>query len=136
MSVVRRRRRGIRGGIRRRHSDDGQSTVELALGLPLVVLFALAIVQLAVVVADMLQVHAASREGARAAAASGSPGSAGASAAQGVTGKRSATVDVAASGDTVTVRVSRVNHTDVPLIGALLPDVTLSATVTMAVEPP
>ncbi|HQV57912.1 MAG TPA: hypothetical protein PKV27_07860, partial [Ilumatobacteraceae bacterium] len=98
-------------------------------------MLALAIVQLAVVVADMLQVHAASREGARAAAVSGAPGSSGASAAQRVAGKRGAVVDVNASDQTVTVRVQRVNHTDVPLIGALLPDITISFATTMAVEP-
>jgi hypothetical protein len=38
--------------------------------------------------------------------------------------------------DTVSVTVGHVTHTDVPLIGALLPDVTVTATATMALEPP
>ena len=45
-------------------------------------------------------------------------------------------VRVEASGDTVTVTITYLEPTDVPLIGALLPDVEVSATVTMAVEPP
>ena len=40
------------------------------------------------------------------------------------------------SRDTVTVTVTHVTHTDVPLIGALLPDITVTAAATMALEPP
>ena len=36
----------------------------------------------------------------------------------------------------VTASVRFVDHTDVPFIGALMPDVTVSASVTMAAEPP
>ena len=50
--------------------------------------------------------------------------------------KRQLQVRVEAGGDTVTVTVTYLEPTDVPLIGALLPDVEVSATVTMAVEPP
>ena len=40
------------------------------------------------------------------------------------------------SGSTVSVTVSHLTHTDVPLIGALLPDIHITATATMALEPP
>jgi Flp pilus assembly protein TadG len=109
--------------------------VELALAMPVVLLLVLAIVQLAVVVADALQVQLAAREGARAASVAGAPAGAGSAAAGRVMG-RGGLVSVSVGGRVVTVTVTTINHTDVPLIGALLPDVTLSATVTMAVEPP
>lgn len=126
------------GGRRRpRPSDDrGQATVELALCLPLVVILVLAVVQLAVVVADMLQVHAASRDAARAAAASASPNSAAEAAGHAVLGTRPASIEVSSDGTSVTVRVRRVNHTDVPLVGLLLPDVTIEFATTMVAEPP
>ena len=46
------------------------------------------------------------------------------------------TVEISESIGTVTATVSYTDHTDVPLIGALLPDVVLTASVTMAIEPP
>ncbi len=109
--------------------------MELALAMPLVLLLVLAIVQLAVVVADVLRVQLAAREGARAASVAGAPAGAGSAAARRVIGT-SGGVAVSVGARVVTVTVRTVNHTDVPLIGALLPDITLSATVTMAVEPP
>lgn len=45
-------------------------------------------------------------------------------------------VDVAVGPTTVTVTVSHVNRTDVPIIGPVIGDAELSATVTMALEPP
>ena len=45
-------------------------------------------------------------------------------------------VRTATGASTVTVTVSTTNRTDVPLIGLLLPDVELSASATMHLEPP
>lgn len=103
--------------------------------MPLVLLLVLAIVQLGVVVADGLQVQLAAREGARAASVAGASGGAGQAAAGRVL-RGAGSVSVSAGARLVTVTARKVNHTTVPLIGALLPDVTLSATVTMSVEPP
>ncbi|HRE03755.1 MAG TPA: TadE/TadG family type IV pilus assembly protein, partial [Ilumatobacteraceae bacterium] len=66
--------------------DHGQSTVELALAMPLVCMLLLAVVQLAVVVRDRLAVADAARVGARAAAVSANPSAAGSSAALGALG--------------------------------------------------
>ncbi len=49
---------------------------------------------------------------------------------------RPLTVAASSSASAVTVTVSHVTETDVPLIGALLPDITVTATATMALEPP
>ena len=116
--------------------DAGQAAVELALCLPLLFMFLLALVQLVVVVRDQLAVQLAAREAARAAAVALSAGaSADAAAARAVTW-RPVRVAPSTSAGTVTVTVSHVTRTEVPMIGALLPDVTVTAVATMALEPP
>jgi Flp pilus assembly protein TadG len=118
----------------RRHSDRGQATVELALCLPLVCLLLLSVVQVAIVVRDQLIVQHAAREAARSASVSGSPATAAAQVVRVVA--PNASVTVVASNERVTATVSQSTHTDVPLIGALVPDVVLTASAAMAREPP
>jgi Flp pilus assembly protein TadG len=108
--------------------------VELALCLPLVVLVLMGVVQVAVVVRDQLVVQHAAREAARAASVSASPGAAAAAVVAAVA--PGASVAVASNGDRVTATVSMTTHTDVPLIGVFIPDVELTATASMAREPP
>jgi Flp pilus assembly protein TadG len=120
---------------RRNGRDHGQATVELALALPLICLLLSAIVQVAAVGRDQLAVQLAAREAARAAAASADP-AAGTAAAQRAVALRPLSVSMSEHDGTVTAVVSYTDPTDVPLVGALLPDVALSATVTMALEPP
>ena len=119
-----------------RRRDTGQATVELALALPLVCLLLFGIVQVAVLGRDQLAVQLAAREAARAAAASADPGAAGSAAALRAVALRPLIIEISESAGTVTATVSYTDHTDVPLIGALIPDVALTATVTMAIEPP
>lgn len=116
--------------------DRGQATVELALALPLVCVFLLAVVQVAAVVADQMSVVAAAREGARAAAVAADPASAARAAAERATSLRPLEIDTAIDDATVTVTVESVNRTGVALIGAAIPDVALRARVTMVLEPP
>jgi Flp pilus assembly protein TadG len=116
-------------------SDRGQATVELALATPILCLLLLGVVQVAVVVRDQLLASEAARVGARAAAVSADTTSAGHGAAQRVL-QGVGDASVAVVGDAVTVHVSIVNDTDIPLIGALLPDVTIDASATMLLEPP
>ncbi len=115
--------------------DRGQAVVELALAMPLVFVLVLGIVQVGLVVRDQLAVVGAAREAARAASVSASPAAAAARAAGG-SGLRGLTVATSAGGSSVTVVVTATSVTDVPLVGALLPDVTVRAQVTMAREPP
>ena len=117
-------------------SDRGQAAVELALCLPLLCMFLLGMVQLAVVVRDQLAVQLAAREAARAAAVAAATGASADNAAARAVALRPINVVTSESADAVTVMVSYNTHTDVPIIGALLPDVTLTATATMALEPP
>jgi Flp pilus assembly protein TadG len=118
------------------HADSGQAAVELALCLPLLFVFLLGIVQLVVVVRDQLAVELAAREAARAASVSASAAAAAEAAATRTISLRPLLVSTSSSESTLTVAVSHVTHTDVPLIGALLPDITVSAQATMALEPP
>ena len=118
----------------------GQATVELALALPVVALALLLVVQVALVArAQILVVHAA-REGARAAAVDPKPGAA-ARAAQSSPGLHPAGVRVVSSprgpsGSIIRVTVHYRARTDVPLVGLLVGDVNVEATVAMRVEDP
>jgi Flp pilus assembly protein TadG len=116
--------------------DSGQAAVELALCLPLLFMFLLGIVQLAVIVRDQLAVQLAAREAARAAAVTSSSDASAQHAAARAIALRPLTVVTRLSSDTVTVTVTHLTHTDVPLIGALLPDIPVTAEATMALEPP
>ncbi len=109
--------------------------MELALCLPVLMIFLLAAVQLAVVVRDVLAVQLAAREGARAAAVAGGGGAAEAAAA-GAVALDDLRVSTSVGSATVTVTAEHVTRTEVPLIGWLLPDLPVAATVTMALEPP
>ncbi len=104
--------------------------------LPLVVLFVLGALQVALVARDQLAIEYVAREAARAAAVSADPGGAASAAARRVTNLTPIDVSVSVSGDVVRVRVRYVNATDVALVGAAIGDVTLEATAAMAWEPP
>ena len=116
---------------------DGQATVELALAFPLVCIFLLGLVQVTLVARDAIAVAHSAREGARAAAVAASPANAAASAvlrAGGLQSGRLTSLTIV-SGDEVRVTVRYRAPTDVPLVGALVPDIALSASATMALEP-
>jgi Flp pilus assembly protein TadG len=122
---------------RRVGCDGGQAAVELALGFPLVCVGLLLLVQVAVVVRSQVAVVHAAREAARAAAVSADPVGDGGAAGRDALGPLAAgaTVDVRAGPVTVTVAVRRTVRTDVPLVGALVPDVTVDASAVMRIEP-
>jgi hypothetical protein len=116
--------------------DRGQATVELAMALPVVVIFVLGVFQVALVARDQLALELAAREAARAASVSADPAGAAIAAADRVVGLDPINVGVTVAGDVVRVRVSYVNPTDVAIIGAAIGDVPLEATAAMAWEPP
>jgi Flp pilus assembly protein TadG len=120
----------------RHQRDRGQAAVEFAVALPVVVVMVLGIVQLVVVVRDQLAVELAAREAARAASVSASPEAAASRAANEATTLRPLAVATQVDGDRVTVSVACVSATDVPLVGAFIADITVTAEVTMSREPP
>jgi len=120
------------------HRERGQTSVELVLALPVLALLLLLIVQVGLVVRDqVLLVHAA-REAAREAAVASDRNAARRGALAGARLEPGRlTVETEGRdgpGSRVTARLSYRSPTEVPLVGALLGDVHLSATATMRVE--
>ena len=117
-------------------NDNGQATVELALALPLLCLMLLGMVQVAVIGRGQLSVQLAAHDAVRAAAVSADPATAASTAALNAISLRPLNVEVATDDTTITVTVSYIDHTDISMVGALLSDVTVQASATMALEPP
>ena len=111
--------------------------MELALGFPLVCLGLLLLVQVAVVIRARGAVEHAAREGARAAAVSADPVGDGVGAARAALpgSMAAASVRIEAGPSTVRAVVRLVVRTDVPLAGALVPDVDVEGVAVMQVEP-
>lgn len=112
--------------------------MELALTFPLIVVLLLAIIQLGLVVRDQILVVHASREAARVGAVDPDP-DAPRRAAIGSSGLNSGRIEVSQStrggeGSTLRVTVHYDCPTEVPLIGAFLPDVQLRAVTAIRVE--
>ncbi len=123
--------------------EGGQGTVELALALPLVAALLVLVVQIGLLARDQLLVVHAAREAARAAAVAESAGDRGpaatrAAAASGAFAPDAASVstEMLDGGRKVRATVRHTNRTDLPLVGALLPDVDLEASAVMRVEQP
>lgn len=123
-----------RGGVAARRSDRGQAAVELALVLPVLLLFLIALLQTALVARDQVLMQDAARAAVREA-------SVGASIDRVRDAARRTLGDVDVEvrrtggvGDPVTVVVHYRDHTDLPLVGPLYPDVVLHATATMLAE--
>jgi hypothetical protein len=112
----------------------GQATVEFAFLLPLVVVAALAVIQVALVVRDQMAVVHAAREAARAASVDPDPAAAASAARRTLPG---AAVDVGPRpevGGEIRVTVRYHSVTGLPLVGALFPDPDLHASTSMRVE--
>ncbi len=123
-----------------RRGERGQATVELALGLPLLVLLLAGLVEVGLLVADQTRIWHAAREGARVAVVD--PDSADAVAAAERSGLQPLRVEVSPApefrrqGDPLTVTVRYGPKPRVPLFGVLLERVELVARATMRIEQP
>lgn len=119
-------------------AERGQSTVELALLLPVVVVLLLAILQVGLVARDVVLVAHAAREAARAAAVDRAPGAAreAALSSGGIDPDRLRVTVRTPAGLPRRARVTVVyrSATSVPLVGALVGDRTLRSVATMRVE--
>lgn len=118
--------------------ERGQAAVELALALPLLALLFLVLLQVTLVVRDQVLLTHAAREAAREAAVAGDAGAArrGALAGAALDPRRLqvSTDGRGVAGSRVTATLVYRSATDVPVIGALVGDVRLTAFVTMRVE--
>jgi TadE-like protein len=116
---------------RGRRGERGQATVEFALLLPVLVLAAVAILQVALVVRDYVAVVHAAREAARAASVDSDPRAA----VQRVLHGASVRVGPRpAVGEPIEVDVEYRSVTDLPLVGPLFPDPVLRSHAVMRVE--
>ncbi len=108
-----------------RVSEQGQATVELALVLPLVFALLVLVFQVALVARDEILVVHVARDAAREATVSRDPGRVSAAAVRNLPGATIRVVRRGGVGDPVEVAVTYVSRTNLPVIGALLPDLTL-----------
>jgi len=127
---------GGRSARSRARSDHGQATVELALVLPLVFGLLMLLFQIALVARDELLVVHAARDAAREASVSRDAARVVAAARRDLPGATVRIVRRGRVGETVEVAVTYVAHTALPLVGALVPDLTLHADSSMRVEAP
>jgi hypothetical protein len=114
--------------------DAGQTTAELAVLFPVVLLLALALVQAALVLRDDLALASAAREAARAASLDPDPARAERAAAAVLPGATVTAEPRPPVGELVRVQVSYRSPTTLPLVGPLLPDPVLVARAAMRVE--
>ena len=122
-----------------RRRERGQSTVELAFLLPVVVVLGLAVVQVGLVSRDHLLVHHAAREAARRAAVEPDEAAALAAAQAGAPSLAPDRLKVQLSGarrpgERLTVEVRYRSTGPVPLVGRVAARYELSARVTVRVE--
>jgi Flp pilus assembly protein TadG len=124
--------------VREGPGDEGQAAVELALVLPLLALLLLAMVQVGLVVRDQVLLTHAAREAAREAAVDPSPDAARRAALAGAP-LEPARLEVRVAndprlGERVGVELGYRSPTAVPLVGTLLPDLTLKSQASMRRE--
>lgn len=117
-------------------TESGQATVELAIILPFIVLIAAGLIQCGLIVVNQLAVWNAARNAARAAAISPDPQIDAQRAANSAVDLRPLQVIITTTDDVVSARVVYIDHTNLPLIGVLFPQISLEATVAMLREIP
>lgn len=117
-------------------TESGQATVELAIILPFIVLIAAGLIQCGLIVANQLAVWNAARNAARAAAISPDPQIDAQQAANSAVDLRPLQVIITTTDEVVSARVVYIDHTNLPLIGVLFPQISLEATVAMLREIP
>ena len=121
-------------------NELGQSTLELALCLPIVAFLVAGIVQVGTIVVDQTRVWHAAREAVRVAAVDDDPGSIRAAALR--AGLDPIEVEVEPEpvdrrrGEPVRVSVSFQPDSDLPLIGAIVSGLELQSEATMSIEQP
>lgn len=117
-----------------RRRQAGQATVELALALPFVAMAMLLVVQVLLVARGQLMVEHAAIQAGRAAAVDPDPVAATLAATR-VLDQARTSVEVTETGrGLVTVVITHRFSTDVPIVGAMVPDLTLEAESSFRVE--
>lgn len=120
-------------------ADGGQSTAELAVVLPVLLILIFTVAQVGLVARDQLSVQHAARAAARRAAITPDESTARRVALDAGDGLRADRLQVAlagerTSGEILTVVVDYSSPTDVPFVGRLIDDIDLSASASVRVE--
>ena len=118
----------------RPRGEHGQATLEFAMVLPVVVLAVLLVFQVLVVADHALLVQHAAREAARAASVDPTGADARAAVARVIPGARLVVVRHGGVGANVEAHVSFIDPTSLPIVGPLVPSVSLDATTLMRIE--
>ncbi|HTL86935.1 MAG TPA: TadE family protein [Acidimicrobiia bacterium] len=113
---------------------SGQAVVEFALVLPLFLALIVLLIQGALVGRDEIAVTHAARAAVREASVTADGAQIRIAATRALPGAHVRVVRRGAPGQPVEVIVTYVARTDLPIVGSLLPDLTLSAHAVMAVE--
>lgn len=120
-------------------TSSGQSSAELAVLLPVLMILVLTVVQVGLVARDHVSVQHAAREAARAVSLSPEVSTARDGVREAASGLDDDRLSVSlsggqASGDVATVRISYEAPTEVPLVGRLVGDVLVTAEAAVRVE--
>ena len=118
----------------RAESLRGQAAVELALVMPVVVIFMLLILQVGLVVREQIALIHACGAAARAASIADSPSEAASSVFSASSFGDAAEITVATNDGMVTVDVVFDHPTNLAIVGFFLPDITLRATATYQLQ--
>lgn len=116
--------------------DHGQAAVEFTLAVPVVIVLVLGIVQVLVLGLRQAAIEDLARDAARAASVAADPAAAARAHVDRRVGTQPPDVGVSTSADTVTVTITYPDDTSVPVIGAMIGTIELTATSTMPREPP
>jgi Flp pilus assembly protein TadG len=125
---------GLGARVCARPGEAGQSTVEFALVLPLFFGLLALVFQVALVGRDEILVVHAARAAAREASVTADPARIGAAATRSLPDAVVRVAHRGRVGEPVEVDVTYTSKTDLPLVGAMLPDLTLHARAVMRVE--
>jgi Flp pilus assembly protein TadG len=118
----------------RDRSERGQATVEFALVLPVLVLLLMLVFQVALVARDQVLTVQAARAAAREAAVGADTARVNGAARATLRGAEVSVTSRGAIGEPVVVQVRYRSHTDLPLIGPLVPDPQLTVRAVMRRE--
>jgi uncharacterized protein (UPF0333 family) len=122
--------------VTRARRDRGQAAVEFAIVTPAVIVVVLGVVQVVALATRQAALEQLARSGARAASVAADPAAAAAGAIGRASSESALTIVTTTQGDDVTVRVTLVDPTSVPIVGSFIGDVELAASATMPREPP
>jgi Flp pilus assembly protein TadG len=120
--------------LRAARGATGQASVELALVLPVLVLFLLGLVQTALVARDQVLLQDAARAAAREASVGADPNRVRDAARRSLAGVTVEVRRTAGIGEPVVVVARYHDRTDLPIVGRVYPDLVLTARATMRAE--